>query len=169
MSSSFALSQSSLVWVSSVEKAVYLAQWAQKTIYHALSALEHAEHGQEQADSSELEAELQIGTQTFSVRLYDCEAARQWLDCLPMTLDMQELNGNEKYAYLSQNFPTQEQAVGQIQTGDLMLYGSDCIVLFYDSFSTNYRYTRLGYVQDVDGLAQAIGNGAVSAVFTRVE
>lgn len=56
---------------------------------------------------------------------------------------------------------------GSIQTGDLMLYGSSCLVLFYESFRTSYSYTRLGRVENPSGLASALGRGSVSVTFER--
>lgn len=78
---------------------------------------------------------------------------------------MEELNGNEKYYYFVKGFPTAGERVGGIRSGDLMLYGADCLVLFYESFPTSYSYTRLGYIQDVEGLANALGGGQVKVTF----
>ena len=46
-----------------------------------------------------------------------------------MTVDMSELHGNEKYYYLSNGLPTASSNPGTIRTGDLMLYGSTCVVV----------------------------------------
>ena len=46
-----------------------------------------------------------------------------------------------------------------INNGDLMLYGSKTLVLFYQSFSTSYSYTKLGSVDDASSLASALGSG----------
>ena len=98
---------------------------------------------------------------TVSGTLLATPATEALLDLLPLTLNMQELNGNEKYATLPQALPTDAAQPGQIQTGDLMLYGSDCLVLFYEDFPTSYSYTPLGKIDDPQGLAQALGAGNV--------
>lgn len=85
-----------------------------------------------------------VGGQTFLARLYDSGAARALAERLPLTLEMSEMNGNEKYCYLDDGLPTDSRVPSQIRAGDLMLYGADCLVLFYESFSTTYRYTPLG-------------------------
>ncbi len=102
---------------------------------------------------------------TFYAELYDNPAAEAFGKQLPLTLSMSELNGNEKYCYLSQSLPADPCQPEQIQAGDLMLYGSDCLVLFYETFSTSYRYTPLGRVEDSAGLAQALGSGSVTVQF----
>ena len=82
-----------------------------------------------------------------------------------MTVNMPDLNRNEKYYYLSGSLPTAASNPGTIRTGDLMLYGSNCVVLFYESFSTSYSYTRLGRVNNSSGLASALGSGSVTVTF----
>ena len=82
-----------------------------------------------------------------------------------MTVNMSEMNNNEKYYYLPENLPTASSNPGRIQTGDLMLYGSSCVVLFYKTFSTSYSYTRLGRVDNPVGLASALGSGNVTVTF----
>ena len=77
---------------------------------------------------------LSVGDQTYSVTLADTEAARALAARLPLTLSMTELNGNEKYANLDQALPTAAIQPGEIHTGDLMLYGADCLVLFSCGF-----------------------------------
>lgn len=85
---------------------------------------------------------------------------------LPMELTMIELNGNEKYYQMPNRLPANSQHVRTIKPGDLMLYGSDTLVLFYESFTTPYSYTRLGYIEDVSGLANALGSGSVQVTFS---
>ena len=55
-----------------------------------------------------------------------------------MTLEMTELNGNEKYHHLSTRLPTNAISPGTIQNGDIMLYGNHSLVLFYETFKTSY-------------------------------
>lgn len=109
--------------------------------------------------------EIRTGGKTFSAVLYDRSCGRALAKLLPMTVDMQELNGNEKFYNLPEALPTDEEEIGSIHAGDLMLYGSDCLVLFYKDFQTAYRYTKLGRVTDVSGLEKALGSGDVQVTF----
>ena len=46
-----------------------------------------------------------------------------------------------------------------------MLYGSDCIVLFYKDFPTSYRYTRLGRMEHPENLEALVGEGDITVTF----
>lgn len=108
---------------------------------------------------------IKIGDNTFTVTLYDNTTVAAFKSLLPMTVNMGELNGNEKYVDLSRNLPTNASNPGTIQTGDLMLYGSSTLVLFYKTFPTSYSYTRLGRIDDVTDLSTAVGSGSVKVTF----
>jgi hypothetical protein len=78
---------------------------------------------------------------------------------------MSELNGNEKYFDLPNSLPANASNPGTIQSGDLMLYGSNTLVLFYKTFSTTYNYTRLARIDNPSGLATALGSENIMVKF----
>jgi len=108
---------------------------------------------------------VRAGGYTFTAILEDNAAAQAFNEMCPLTVNMSELNGNEKYYYLDQSLPTQPSNPGTINAGDIMLYGSSCIVVFYKTFSTSYSYTKIGHITDVTNLAKALGTGSVSVTF----
>ena len=108
---------------------------------------------------------LTVGDETFAAILSDNQTTRELIKTFPLTLKLSEMNGNEKYADLEEGLPTDTETPGQIRRGDLMLYGNDCIVLFYEAFSSSYDYTRLGRVENPDGLAEALGAGEITVTF----
>ena len=112
---------------------------------------------------------IAVGTVSFTATLSDNAASRAFRAMLPMTVRMGELNGNEKYYYLPDRLQTSASNPGTIHTGDLMLYGSDCLVLFYKTFTTSYSYTRLGRLDDTSGLEAALGRGEVTVSFEPAE
>ena len=107
-----------------------------------------------------------IGDLTFSATLEQNSTAEAFRNLLPLTLEMSELNGNEKYHYLSTSLPTNRTTPRTIHAGDLMLYGDNCVVLFYETFTTSYRYSPLGHLTDTEDLKDALGCGASHVVFT---
>jgi hypothetical protein len=117
------------------------------------------------ADSPGTKMRIKVGNHTFIATLYDNATAAAFKAVLPVTVNMVELNRNEKYVDLSRDLPTNASNPGTIKTGDLMLYGSNTLVLFYKTFSTSYSYTKLGRIDDGKALADAVGSGNVTVIF----
>jgi hypothetical protein len=109
---------------------------------------------------------MTIGTQRFAVTLEHNPTTDAFVQLLPATFDMTELNGNEKYLRLPRSLPNKPVKPGTIRTGDILLYGSNTVVVFYETFQSNYSYTRIGRVVEAAGLAKALGPGNVRVVFT---
>ncbi len=111
---------------------------------------------------------LTIGNSNFSAKLYDNETTRALLAKFPLTLDMSELNGREKYYHLPENLPSPlTEKPATIRAGEIMLWSSNSLVLFYKTFSNSYGgYNKLGYVEDVTGFASALGSGSVQVTFS---
>ena len=104
---------------------------------------------------------MNINDQQFVVRLHDNPAAEEFVNALPLQLGMDELNGNEKFAYLPYALPSDPVRPGVIEAGDLMLYGTHTLVLFYESFESTYRYTPVGKVANPENLPAVMGRKRV--------
>ena len=81
-----------------------------------------------------------IDGKTYKLNLESNTTVDEFIRLLPKEYTMKELNGNVKY------MPK------RIEKGDVMLYGDNCIVIFYKSFDTNYSYTKIGHIDDLDDL-----------------
>ena len=110
---------------------------------------------------------MTVGERRFAITLADNAAARAFAAQLPLTLDMSELNGNEKHADLPKPLPANAIRPGTIRNGDLMLYGADTLVVFYLTFQSSYSYTRLGRVDDPSDLPPALGPRDVRVLFSK--
>jgi len=109
---------------------------------------------------------ITIGKAEYTATLADNPAAKAFAALLPMAVNMTELNGNEKYCGLGSALPTDTFRPETIRSGDLLLWGANTAVLFYETFSSAYSYTRLGRIDDPDGLAAALGRGSVRVTFS---
>ena len=110
-------------------------------------------------DTSSMKLKITVGTNTFTATLFNNATVNAFKARLPLTLNMTDLNGNEKHFDLPNNLPTNASNPGTIQAGDLMLYVSNTLVLFYKTFPTSYNYTRLARIDNPTGLATALGSG----------
>lgn len=99
-----------------------------------------------------------INGKEFTAELSETKAAAEFSELLPLTFEMEELNGNEKCRYLSKKLTEESKKVGKIEKGDIMLFGKSCLVIFYKSFETPYSYTRIGKILNPDGLEKAAGS-----------
>lgn len=108
------------------------------------------------------------GTQV-TIELEDSETAAAFRALLPLSVELDDLNGNEKYVYLDEGLPAAASNPGTIEKGDVMLFGDSCLVVFYETFDTSYRYTRIGRVADPDALDDIAGDATVEARFEVAE
>lgn len=77
-------------------------------------------------------------------------------------IDPEKYGGiNKGFVNLNEALPTNSYGPGRVEAGDVMLYGDDCLVIFYESFDTEYSYTKIGYI---DGLPE-LGAGDVVVRF----
>lgn len=111
---------------------------------------------------------IKVGNKTFTAKMYDNETTQALIAQLPMTVNMSELNGREKYYNLSSNLPAKStESPATINAGEIMCWSSNNLVLFYTTFSNSHGgYVKLGYIEDISGLASALGTGSVQVTFS---
>lgn len=108
---------------------------------------------------------ITIKNKKYEAILYDNSTTKELIKKFPITITMSDLNGNEKYYNFSKSFPTSSENVANINKGDIMLFGDNCLVIFYKSFSTRYRYTKLGYIKNLEDLESSFGKGDINITF----
>ena len=104
-----------------------------------------------------------INEEEYIIDLENNETVKRFIDILPQEYEMKELNGNEKYVYLDTSFPTNPTNPKTINAGDIMLFGDNCLVIFYKSFDTPYSYTKIGHINNIPDL----GNDDIKVRFEK--
>ena len=104
-----------------------------------------------------------IDGEEYIIHLEDNETVKSFVDLAPKEFVMNELNGNEKYVYLESVLPSNSSNPKHINAGDVMLYGDNCLVIFYQSFDTSYSYTRIGHIDHLPDL----GNGSIKVTLEK--
>ena len=127
--------------------------------------LQQTNQNLEEENMENIKIKLSINNKTFSATLNNNEAVKGVIERLPLTLNMQDLNSNEKYNYLDFSLPTSPSRPNRINAGDIKLFGDDCLVIFYESFNTSYNYTDLGKIDNAEGFLAELGNGSVTITF----
>lgn len=114
-------------------------------------------------NTSDNNINITINGKNYNAILEDNETAQTFKKLLPKDFNMSELNGNEKYIYMDNSLPTNSSNPKYIKSGDIMLYGDNCLVIFYKSFNTSYSYTRIGHIDNLSDL----GNSSVTVKFEK--
>ena len=104
-----------------------------------------------------------INEKEYSINLEDNNTVESFINMLPKEFNMNELNGNEKYIYLDKSLPTNSYNPKHINTGDVMLFKDNCLVIFYKSFDTSYSYKKIGHIDDLPDL----GNDSILVRFEK--
>lgn len=103
---------------------------------------------------------LIIGEIEVPVTWEDNESVSAIKDLLPLTIQMSMYGGNEQVGSIGQRIVSNDKQT-RTKSGDIVLYTSDQIVIFYGSNS--WAYTRLGHVDlSKNEMKDLLGNGNVS-------
>jgi hypothetical protein len=108
---------------------------------------------------------ITVQSKVFELQMENNSTAKELQERLPISVKMKELNNNEKYFFLEKPLVAYPKQVNQINEGDVMLYGDNCLVIFYKSFRTSYSYTKIGHITLNKGLAQSLGQGDIWVQF----
>lgn len=121
---------------------------------------------QDETDET-MKINIEINGEIFEADIENSATGKAFSDLLPMELEMNELNGNEKYFYLEESLPVNPYSPNTIEKGDIMLFGSSCLVIFYENFNTSYSYTRIGKINNVNNLDTVLGSDDVTVAFSK--
>lgn len=109
---------------------------------------------------------VQVGDVVFSATLEENEAVSALVEMMresPVVIQMSDYSGFEKAGSLGTSLPASNSQT-TTQTGDIVLYNGNQIVIFYGSNS--WSYTRLGHIEDLTGWEEALGRGDVTVIFS---
>ena len=95
---------------------------------------------------------ININNKKLGIDLENNSTTSALIKLLPLELSMNDLNGNEKYVYLNESLPTNTYSPKHIEAGDIMLFGDNCLVIFYESFDTSYSYSKIGHIDNLPEL-----------------
>lgn len=110
---------------------------------------------------------IEVNGKKYIAKLEDNDTTRAFLKKLPLEVTMNELNGNEKYYKFDDKLPSNPVQVNKINKGDLMLYEDNTIVLFYDTFDTIYKYTKIGNIEENGMLMTNLGKKEIKVKFSQ--
>ena len=95
---------------------------------------------------------VSLNNEKLEINLEENSTTSALVKLLPLDITMNDLNKNEKYAYLDESLPTNTYSPKHIEAGDVMLFGDNCLVIFYESFDTSYSYSKDGHINNLPKL-----------------
>lgn len=138
----------------------------------ALAACGKAEPAQDSSEpetvleETEMKLNVEVNGTIFTAALEDNAAVDAFVEMMreaPVVIEMSDYSGFEKVGPLGTSLPASNSQT-TTQAGDIVLYNSNQIVIFYGSNS--WSYTRLGKIDDLTGWEEALGSGDVTVTFS---
>ncbi|MDE5780562.1 MAG: hypothetical protein K2I03_03680 [Lachnospiraceae bacterium] len=117
-------------------------------------------------EKEENKMKVSIGNSVFTATLENNSAVDSLIEMMknePLVIDMSDYSGFEKVGSLGKTLPANNRQT-TTQSGDIVLYSGDQIVIFYGSNS--WSYTRIGRIDDLSGWEDALGSGSVTVTFS---
>lgn len=128
-----------------------------------------AEHENNQTEEVQADMlNIQIGNRVLSAKLDDntsVDALKELLAEEPLTIEMSDYGSFEKVGPIGERLPSDDEQI-TTSPGDIMLYSSSQIVLFYGSNS--WTYTPIGRIEGMTGdeLKEVLGADSVEITFS---
>lgn len=117
-------------------------------------------------EDTEMKLQIEAGGSIFTATLEDNEAVTAFMEMLEdesIVIEMDDYSGFEKVGSLGTSLPASNSQM-TTQAGDIVLYNSSQIVMFYGSNS--WSYTKLAEVDDLTEWEDALGSGSVTVTFS---
>ncbi len=122
-----------------------------------------SEASTEEIQATEMKVNISINGKTFTATLEDNTAAKELYEIIKndgLTVEMSDYSGFEKVGALGHTLTSNDKKT-TTEAGDIVLYQSNQIVMFYGSNS--WSYTKLGKIDDLSGWEEALGSGDITA------
>lgn len=120
---------------------------------------------QNETQATEMKIKINVNGNTFSATLEDNAAAKEFYEIIKtegLTVEMSDYSGFEKVGSLGRTLSANDVQT-RTKSGDIVLYNSSQLVMFYGSNS--WSYTRLGRIDNLNGWEDALGSGNITAEF----
>ena len=120
----------------------------------------------EEIQVTEMKVNISINGKAFTATLENNTAAKELYEIIKndgLTVEMSDYSGFEKVGSLGHTLTSNDQQT-RTKAGDIVLYQSNQIVMFYGSNS--WSYTRLGKIDDLSGWEESLGSGDITADFS---
>ena len=122
---------------------------------------------QEQLRQEEItEMKVEVNGYIFYATLEKNDAVTELVEMMreqPVVINMSDYSGFEKVGSLGSTLSSSNSQT-TTKAGDIVLYNSNQIVVFYGSNS--WSYTRIGHITDLTGWKEALGAGDVTITFS---
>ena len=109
---------------------------------------------------------MTINGTEVSVAWEDNDSVKEIMGAAPLTIEMSMYGGWEQVGSLGRSF-TRNDVQQTAESGDIMLYSGNQLVVFYGSNS--WAYTKLGKIQGLseDEITDLLSNGDVTITITK--